>query len=110
MSGRRSYEELRARLSPEERAEAKQEAERLLAEMDLAGVRRALDLSQEELARRLGVGQPAVAKFEGRTDMLVSTLRRYVEAAGGELEITARFPGNDVVITNQNEVIARKAS
>lgn len=110
MSGRRSYDELRARLSPEERAEAKQEAERLLTEMDLAGVRRALELSQDELAQRLGVGQPAVARFEGRTDMLVSTPRRYVEAAGGELEITARFPGNDVVITQQNDVLVREAS
>ena len=39
------------------------------------------------------VGQPAVAKLEKRTDMHVSNLRRYVEALGGTLEITARFPG-----------------
>jgi predicted transcriptional regulator len=56
--------------------------------------------SQQELARRLKVGQPAVAKLERRADMYVSNLRRYVAALGGSLEITARFPEGVVNITN----------
>jgi hypothetical protein len=48
----------------------------------------------------LKVGQPAVAKLERRTDMYVSNLRRYIEALGGSLEITARFPEGAVSITN----------
>jgi hypothetical protein len=48
----------------------------------------------------LAVGQPAVAKLEKRTDMHISSLRRYIEALGGKLEITARFPDASVVIDN----------
>jgi predicted transcriptional regulator len=57
-------------------------------------------VSQEELAAKLSVGQPAVAKLERRTDMYVSNLRRYVEALGGTLEITARFPDGTVTIAD----------
>ena len=46
------------------------------------------------------VGQPAVAKLERRTDMYVSNLRRYIEALGGSLEMTAQFPEGTVNITN----------
>jgi predicted transcriptional regulator len=73
---------------------------RLSREMDLAEMRRALKLSQEELAETLNVGQAAVAKLEKRADMYVSTLRRFIEAMGGELEIVARFPDHDVRIKN----------
>ena len=56
---------------------------RLGEEMDLAEVRRALKLSQGEIRQKLElVG--AVAKIEKRADMYVSTLRRFVEAMGGE--------------------------
>lgn len=55
-------------------------------------------------ARTLKVGQPAVAKFEKRADMYVSNLRRYIEALGGSLEITARFPEGTVSITNFSEL------
>ena len=49
------------------------------------------------------MGQSAVAKLEKRTDMHVSNLRRYIEALGGTLEITARFPDASVVLTNIGE-------
>ena len=52
----------------------------------------------------LKVGQPAVAKLERRTDMYVSNLRRYIEALGGSLEITARFPEGSVNIVNFGEL------
>ena len=68
---------------------------------------------EQELARELKVGQPAVAKLERRADMYVSNLRRYVEALGGSLEITARFPEGSVniVIFGQSEEVpsGRKA-
>ena len=54
--------------------------------------------------RKLAVGQPAVAKLERRTDMYVSNLRRYIEALGGSLEITARFPEGNVNIINFSEL------
>ena len=108
MTGRHSFEELRARMSPKARAKAESDALRLRKEMDLADVRRALRLSQEELAQTLRVGQAAVAKLEKRTDMYVSTLRRFIEAMGGELEIVARFPGNAVRIRNFSELSERE--
>jgi DNA-binding transcriptional regulator YiaG len=100
MAGRHSFAELRARMAPDAQAKAEAEAVRLGAEMDLAEVRRALKLSQEEIAQTLQVGQGSVAKIEKRTDMYVSTLRRFIEAMGGELEIVARFPDHSVKIRN----------
>ena len=85
-------------MSPATRAKANEEALRLSDEMDLAEVRRALKLSQDEIAQTLGIGQGSVAKIEQRTDMYVSTLRRFIEAMGGELEIVARFPDHAIKI------------
>ena len=98
MAGRHSFAELRARMSPEARAAAERKAERLDEELDLAEVRKAMRLSQEEIAQTLQIGQGSVAKIEKRTDMYVSTIRRFIEAMGGELEIIARFPGRSVKI------------
>ena len=64
----------------------------MLAELPLFELRRARELSQQDLAQVLGATQPEVSKIEHRTDLYVSTLRRYIEALGGQLEITARFP------------------
>lgn len=71
MAGRHSFAELRAKMSPEARARAEEKAMALGREMDLAELRRALRLSQEELAQTLQVGQAAVAKLEKRADMYV---------------------------------------
>ncbi len=49
-------------------------------------------MTQDQLAADLHINQASVAKLERRTDMYLSTLRRFVEAVGGELEIVARFP------------------
>ena len=108
MTGRHSFAELRARLTPRAQAKAETEALRLKNEMDLAEVRRALKLSQDEIAQTLQIGQGAVAKIEKRADMYVSTLRRFIEAMGGELEIVARFPNHSVTIKNFAELSQKK--
>ncbi len=72
--------------------------------MPLQELRRARQLSQEQLARELGATQPEISKIEHRTDMYVSTLRRFVEAMGGELEIIARFPDGTIEITQFHEL------
>ena len=100
MAGRHSFAELRARMSPEAKARADAEALRLGEEMDLAEVRRAMKLSQEEIGQVLQIKQGSVAKIEKRADMYVSTLCRFIEAMGGELEIVARFPDHSVKIKN----------
>jgi DNA-binding transcriptional regulator YiaG len=103
----KSYKLLQARMSPEAQVRAQTKAGRMMQEMALDELRRALDLTQEELARRLKVKQPAVAKIESRADMYVSTLKSVIEAMGGSLEIRAIFPHGDVRITRLTEARAR---
>jgi DNA-binding XRE family transcriptional regulator len=103
MTGHRPFSELTRTFTPERRARVAAKAACLREAMTLEELRKALALSQEDMAETLTVGQPAVAKLEKRTDMHVSNLRRYVEALGGTLEITARFPDASVVLTNIGE-------
>ncbi|MFO1419424.1 MAG: XRE family transcriptional regulator [Candidatus Competibacteraceae bacterium] len=95
----RKFSELVAQMSPESRARSDALYRQLLAEMPLQELRRALDLTQQQVAAALGINQVAVSKMEGQTDMYVSTLRRFVEAMGGELHIVARFPQGTVEIS-----------
>lgn len=104
MSGHRSFGTLTKGFSPERKARIAGKMKVLKGDMALAELRHARAKSQDELARTLNVNQPAVAKLEKRTDMYVSNLRRYVEALGGSLEITARFPEGSVSITNFSDL------
>lgn len=98
----KKFRDLRNKMSPDAQARAHEKTLALLAELPLAELRRARQLSQEQLATELNVQQPAVAKIEKKTDMYISTLRRFINAMGGELEIRAHFPDGDVTI-NQFE-------
>jgi hypothetical protein len=86
---------------PEEHQEAikKRTAELIAEEATLRQIREARQRSQEEVARKLHIKQAAVSKLERRTDMYLSTLRGFIEAMGGQLEIVARFPDQAVRIT-----------
>jgi transcriptional regulator with XRE-family HTH domain len=66
--------------------------------IDLAELRQALKLSQQQLAKKLRVNQPEVAKIEKRADMLLSTLSGVLRAMGAELKIVASFPDHDIQI------------
>jgi len=92
------------------RQRIRRRADELLAELPLQELRRARQLSQEELAETLGVNQATVSKLERRTDMYISTLRRFVEAMGGELEITARFREGSVRIDQFEDIDGRGGS
>src|SRR5512139_2679001 len=100
----RKYAELRARMSPQSRAQARARARAMLAEMPLAELRRARGMSQKSLAEMLHVQQPSIARLEKRTDMYLSTLRSHIEAMGGELEVIARFPDGAVRISTFSEI------
>ena len=104
MSGRRPFRELTRDFSPERNRRIEWEKAQLLAEMPLHELRWALKLTQQELAEKLQVNQPAIAKMERRADMYVSSLRSYVEAMGGKLTIVAEFPEGYVPITNFSSV------
>ena len=99
----RKFSELRAKMSPEARSRSDAIKHRLLAEMPLHELRQALALSQVKLAEQLEINQAAVSKIEHRTDMYISTLRSYIQAMGGDLEIVARFPDGEVRISNFSE-------
>lgn len=64
----------------------------------LKDLRLAVEKTQEQLAATLGVGQDAISRLEKRSDMLLSTLRHYVESMGGRLELVARFPNRPPVV------------
>jgi transcriptional regulator with XRE-family HTH domain len=104
MSGHHPFSNLRKRMTPARRARNARAGQRMLADMTLHELRQARERSQEDLARELKVGQPAVAKLERRADMYVSNLRRYIEALGGTLEIIAKFPDGTVQITNFSDL------
>jgi transcriptional regulator with XRE-family HTH domain len=102
------FKNLKQKMSPEALARAEKRAQRLLDEMPLSELRAARMLTQESIAKSLGINQAAVSKMERRADMYISTLRDFIAAMGGELEITARFPDGAVKIqqfedTEQNE-------
>jgi transcriptional regulator with XRE-family HTH domain len=75
-------------------------AQTMLTEMPLQELRIAKELSQVKLAESLHVNQAAISKLERRTDMYISTLRSYIKAMGGDLEVIARFPDGEVRISN----------
>lgn len=100
----RKFDQLRAQLSPEAQDTANAIAKAMMDEMPLNELRQARGLSQKMLAEVLHVQQPAIAKLEKRTDMYISTLRSHIEAMGGELEVTARFPDGIVKITNFSDL------
>jgi DNA-binding transcriptional regulator YiaG len=70
--------------------------EQELLEMDLRALREAVGLTQEELAQRVAITQSQLSKLERREDYRLSTLRRYVAALGGELEIVAVVDGKRI--------------
>ncbi len=89
----RNVNDVIAGLDPVRRSKVEERAAELIAEeMTLREMRKARQLTQVSLARELGIGQEGVSRLETRSDLLLSTLRRTVEAMGGTLSLVARFP------------------
>ncbi len=98
------FNTLRKKMSQSAQEEAAKKTKQMLKEMPLQELRQALQMSQEHLAELLFTKQANVSRIERRTDMYISTLRSYIEAMGGQLDIVARFPDGEVHI-NQFEDI-----
>lgn len=98
------FSELRKNMSPAAQAKARDRARALAKDLPLYALRQARQLSQERLADLLHVKQASISKLERRTDMYLSTLRSYIEALGGELEIIARFPDGAVRIKQIEDI------
>jgi predicted XRE-type DNA-binding protein len=102
----RNFRELEAKMTPEARERASIKAAKLIAGMPLQHIRNARQMTQTRLAELLEMDQGNISKLEQRTDMYLSTLRSYVEAMGGKLEIRAVFPDGDVKIDLLNKLSA----
>jgi transcriptional regulator with XRE-family HTH domain len=98
------FNTLRKKMSATAQKAAAEKTQQMLKEMPLNELRQAHQMSQERLAELLSTKQANVSRMERRTDMYISTLRSYIEAMGGELDIIARFPDGEVHI-NQFEDI-----
>jgi hypothetical protein len=86
-------------LDPARRAKLERRAEQLIAEeMSLRQLRRARKLTHVKVGKSLGIGQDSVARLERRADVLISTLRHYVESMGGSLRLVAEFPNRKPVV------------
>ncbi len=94
-----NLERIRKELSPTRRKKVEVRAAQLVAEeMTLQELRRARKLTQVRMAKELGISQDGISKLEKRSDLLLSTLRKTVEAMGGSLSLVAEFPDRDPVV------------
>jgi transcriptional regulator with XRE-family HTH domain len=100
----KKFKTLREKMSPEAQKRAKEGTALMLKGMPLSELRKARALSQETLSQTMDVKQPEISKLEKRTDAYISTLRRYIEAMGGSLKITAQFPEGNVEITQFKDI------
>lgn len=99
------YNQLRNKMSKKSRDAAAVKTDKMFKEMmALKELRNALHLSQKKLAESLSVDQANISQIENRTDMFISTLRSYINAMGGELDIIARFPQGEVHINLFEEI------
>lgn len=100
------------RVSPAQRcsSDEAQQIEQTLAAMPLDALRDAKQLTQSQMAQLLKISQGAVSKVERRNDMFISTLRNYVRAIGGDLQIRAIFPDGDVLIDQFKDVSVPEAA
>jgi DNA-binding XRE family transcriptional regulator len=91
----KNLDEMLDALPDARRAQVEQRALELATLKDL---RLAVQQTQAEMAATLNVGQDTISRLEKRSDMLLSTLRRYIEGMGGKLELVAHFPNRPPVV------------
>ncbi len=93
------FEKLKKEMKPESVRIAKAKAKEMMAEMLLVEIRKEVGLTQEDLAKTLGIKQPSLSKLESQDDIQISTLRRLINALGGQLELIVHMPGGDIRIS-----------
>jgi transcriptional regulator with XRE-family HTH domain len=97
----RNYQELQAKVDPASRADNERRVREELQRMALDELRNARKLTQADLAEMLDVPQSSISRIEQRADMYLSTLRNYIHAMGGVLQIQAIFPDGGAVVINR---------
>ena len=106
----RSLEQMIAAETPENQAKIERRYTELVEEAKtLAAVRKATECSQEEVAKRLKVKQPSISRLEHQSDMFISTLREYIEAAGGKLRLLVELPARPPLeITSLGDIVSSR--
>jgi DNA-binding XRE family transcriptional regulator len=94
----KNWKDIRRTHSPEVEAEIARRVREAAGVMTLYQLREARSLTQVNLAKVLNINQGAVSKMEKRTDMYVSTLRNFIQAMGGQLQVKAIFPEGEIQI------------
>jgi transcriptional regulator with XRE-family HTH domain len=94
----KNWKDIRKTHSPEIEAEIARRVREAAGVMTLYQLREARSLTQVNLAKVLNINQGAVSKMEKRTDMYVSTLRNFIQAMGGQLQVKAIFPEGEIQI------------
>jgi len=107
-------------ISPARQKKIRARTHELVArEMSLQELRHAVSKTQKTVARTLNMGQDGISRLEKRSDLLLSTLRNYVEAVGGSLTLVAQFPDKEpiaigglgeIVTTEEKEKAKRRAA
>jgi DNA-binding XRE family transcriptional regulator len=97
----RNFKELQAKMDPAARSENQQHVRDELRRMALDELRNAKQLTQADMAEMLDVPQSSISRIERRADMYLSTLRNYIHAMGGVLQIQAIFPDTGAVVIDR---------
>ncbi len=92
------WSEIKDKMSPERKAQVDAAVRRELLTMDLRELRQEAGKTQAEVAEIAEMTQAELSKLERRDDHLLSTLRRYVSALGGELEVVAVFDNKRIAL------------
>src|SRR5260370_17148047 len=103
--------EIRARMPAARQAKIAARTQELIAEeMTLRDLRKAQKLTQGQMAAVLKIGQDSVSRIEKRSDLMLSTMRSYVEAMGGSLALGVRFADRGPVVLSSLWEIASQAA
>ena len=97
------WSDIRRRFSPEEEAEIDRLVAAEIAKLPGKEIRRAKQMTRERLAEVLELDREAVVRMERWADIYLSTLRSYIEAQGGTLELSARFAGGELLMQRFGE-------
>ncbi len=103
----RTLNDVIGKLPPARRQKVEARAQELIAEeLTLQDLRKAQKLTQQQMAKALNIGQDSISRLEKRSDMMLSTMRSYIEAMGGSLELVVSFPKRGSVIIKSIEDVA----
>lgn len=97
----KNFKDLMAELPQEQQQKVKQMADEMRMELQLYRIREELEISQQQMAEALNIKQPSVVALEKRgNDIRLSSVKRYVEAMGGVLNLSVQLPTGKTLTFN----------